>query len=122
MDEKERFIRERMLRNARDLQVEAIRQRADRLRRLANEIDHIADRAKVVGTPLFSGFEGANSQVYLAGQVVHEVVQVVPNLNFSALINAAGDIDRQSTEMEIGQSVEPVIARERGKAREAEGS
>ena len=82
--------------------IEAVRERAERLRRLAADIDRIADRAATVHTPGFRGWSGADNLAYAAASVVHEVMSTLPNLTFDTLINEAQRID----EMVIREEVE----------------
>lgn len=99
MDAKDRAVRERMIRSASARQVEAIEQRAERLRALATELDQLAKRAAKVGTAEFDGIEQTNSQAWFAGQAIHAISWAFANLNLSQLVDGAADVDRQRTEL-----------------------
>lgn len=72
---------------------EGIRDRANLLRDVADELDRRADKVAAIGTPDFRGVEFADNAAWIASQVQHEVIGILPNLTLDHLTVMAHDID-----------------------------
>lgn len=70
-----------------------IRRRADRLRKMAEDLDRIADRVGDVPTP------GTKSYATLAGSAQHTVLWGLANLSLDSLTSDAYDADWAAAEL-----------------------
>jgi hypothetical protein len=96
-------IDERMIAFAVERLQTGIRDRADRLRKLADEIDQAVQKIGTVG-PEYPGAEIANNYGYQASQVVHVVIGVLPNLSLDQLGADAADLDRTVAAAELRET------------------